>query len=69
MHTVPITPFSVCENVSNHCLRYYCSSCFFGVANDCLNYYMREFAKGGLGSASFVRADLTETSRHWVWAI
>ena len=68
MCTVPITRFA-CEHFSNTACVAVCSCCCFGVANDCLNDYMREFAKGSLFQHHRVRADLSESSRHWVWTI
>ena len=63
MYTVPITPFA-CEHFHTDC-----TWCSFGVANDCLNYYLREFAKVISVPHHRVRADLPETSRHWVYTI
>ena len=46
-----------------------CSWCFFVVANDCPNYYMREIAQVVPVLHHRVRADLPATSQHWVWTI
>ena len=57
-----------CEHFSNTVRVIVCSWCFLVVANYCPNCYMM-FAKAVSVLHHRVRADLPETSQHWVWTI
>ena len=64
----PISLFA-CEHCSKTVCVTVCSWCFFVVWNDCPYNYVMELAKVVSILHHRVRADLPETSQHWVWTI